>query len=54
MRDLGHAPFIMNQKEFEPLLERGISPVLYDEYIRNDAEWSTINGSQAERVEFQA
>lgn len=45
MRDLGHAPFIMNQKEFEPLLERGISPVLYDEYIRNDSDRSVNAGN---------
>lgn len=45
MRDLGHAPFIMNQKEFEPLLERGISPLLLDEYIRNDADRSVNVGN---------
>jgi hypothetical protein len=45
MRDLGHAPFIMNQKEFEPLLERGISPLLLDEYIRNDADRSVNAGN---------
>ena len=45
MRDLGHAPFIMNQKEFEPLLERGISPVLYDECFRNDADRSVNAGN---------
>ena len=45
MKDLGHSAFIMNQKEFEPLLERGISPVLYDEYIRNDADRSVNAGN---------
>ena len=41
MRDLGHAPFFQgNQKEFEPLLETRPSPLLLEEYIKNDADRS--------------
>jgi hypothetical protein len=44
MKDLGHAPFIVNQREFEPLCERSISQQLLDEYIKNDAD-RTVNCS---------
>jgi hypothetical protein len=40
MKDLGHAPFITNQKEFEPLTEKMISDALLNEYMRNDADRS--------------
>jgi hypothetical protein len=40
MKDLGHAPFINNQKEFEPLCERKVSDALLEEYMRNDADRS--------------
>ena len=40
MRYLDHAPFIKEQKEFEPLSDRGISQALLDEYIKNDADRS--------------
>ena len=40
MRDLGHGPFITNQKEFEPLTEKKISESLLEEYITNDANRS--------------
>ena len=40
MRDLGHAPFISPQKEFEPLQSKQISESLLDEYIRNDQDRS--------------
>lgn len=40
MKDLGHGPFITNQKEFEPLCEKKISESLLEEYMRNDADRS--------------
>ncbi len=41
MKDLGHAPFISAQKEFEPLSETSISSALLEEYQKNDAERSS-------------
>ena len=39
MRDLGHGPFIYTGgKEFEPLVERGTSQNLIEEYTRNEAD----------------
>jgi len=40
MKDLGHAPFVTKQKEYEPLAERPASQQLLDEYIKNDADRS--------------
>jgi len=40
MRDLGHAPFINPQKEFEPLTEKKISESMLEEYMSNDANRS--------------
>jgi hypothetical protein len=40
MKELGHAPFITTQKEFEPLCEKKISDSMLDEYMRNDADRS--------------
>jgi hypothetical protein len=51
MRDLGHAPFIYTAgKEFEPLVERGVSQNLIEEYTRNDADRTL--GSQTFPVVF--
>ena len=39
MRDLGHSPFITTVvKEKESLVEKPVSSVIIDEYIRNEAE----------------
>jgi hypothetical protein len=46
MRDLGHAPFICQTKEFEPLLDRICDANLYDIYIREDTERSGVAGNK--------
>jgi hypothetical protein len=41
MKDLGHGPFITNQKDFEPLIDKKISESILEEYVRNDADRSS-------------
>jgi hypothetical protein len=40
MKDLGHHPFKGAQREFEPLSDNRINPVLLEEYIKNDTDRS--------------
>lgn len=44
MKDLGHDPFITEQKEYEQLQDKQIRSNLLEEYMRNDAD-RTINCS---------
>ena len=38
MKDLGHAPFLQVQREFEPLVDRPIPQHVLEEYIKNDQD----------------
>lgn len=38
MKNLGHAPFLIDQLEFEPLADRMISQSLIDEYTNDEAD----------------
>lgn len=38
MKDLGHAPFLTVQREFEPLVDRPVPQHILEEYIKNDQD----------------
>ena len=52
MRDLGHAPFISQTKEFEPLLDRICDQNVYDTYIREDTERSGATGNKQYQIVY--
>jgi hypothetical protein len=45
MKDRRLINFVSNHKDFEPLSDQVLSPVILDEYIRNDQERSNASAS---------